>query len=270
MDDLAKPVAAPDAAVSDVAPDVPSDPWATLRAATSARVGLGRSGDAMPLSAVLEFQSAHAKARDAVHTPLDLDALEAELKPLETIRAASEAPDRPTYLRRPDLGRRLAEGASLAGDGEGYDLAFVVADGLSATAVQLHAANLVHACMKRIEGLRVAPVVVASQARVALGDDVGERLKAKLVAVLIGERPGLSVAESLGVYLTFAPKRGRRDHERNCISNVHGKGGLTYAQAADKLVWLATSALRLGLTGVKLKDDVDALAPKAEPSLPAG
>ena len=255
MDDLAK---SSDPKPSDLKP---SDPWGALRAATSARVGLGRSGDAMPLPAVLEFQHAHAKARDAVHTPLDLDLLEEALKPLKTVRVASEAPDRPTYLRRPDLGRRLADGSALDGIETGCDLAFVVADGLSATAVQLHAANLVHACMERIGGLTVAPVVVASQARVALGDDVGERLGAKLVAVLIGERPGLSVAESLGVYLTFAPRRGRRDHERNCISNVHGKGGLSYALAADKLVWLANAALRLGLTGVKLKDDVDALAP---------
>ncbi|MFC3695277.1 ethanolamine ammonia-lyase subunit EutC [Chenggangzhangella methanolivorans] len=250
----------------------PQDPWKALRAATAARVGLGRSGDAMPLSAVLEFQQAHAMARDAVHAPLDIDALEAALKPLECLRVTSEAAGRAEYLRRPDLGRKLdRESASALDAAEtGADVAFVIADGLSATAVQMHAANLVHACMERISGLKVAPVVLASQARVALGDDVGERLGAKLVAVLIGERPGLSVAESLGVYLTFGPKRGRRDHERNCISNVHGKGGLTYAQAADKLAWLATSALRLGLTGVKLKDDVDALAAPPKEALPGG
>lgn len=242
------------------------DPWARLRAATSARIGLGRSGDAMPMNAVLEFQHAHAKARDAVHLPLDLDAIEQELAPLKTIRVASEAADRSIYLRRPDLGRRLDGGSTEALDaaGSGFDLVFVVADGLSATAVQTHAAALVHAAMERLDGFTVAPVVIASQARVALGDDVGERLKARLVAVLVGERPGLSVAESLGVYLTFEPRRGRRDHERNCISNVHGKGGLSYPLAADKLVWLATAALRLGLTGVKLKDDVDALAGPAE------
>ena len=241
------------------------DPWRRLRAATPARVGLGRSGDAMPLSEVLAFQHAHAKARDAVHTPLDLEAVEAELAPLKTIRVASSAPDRPTYLRRPDLGRRLSgeANAALEAAAGDYDIAFVVADGLSATAVQMHAANLAHAAMKRLEGLKVAPIVLASQARVALGDDVGERLGARLVAVLIGERPGLSVAESLGVYLTFGPKRGRRDHERNCISNVHGKGGLSYELAAEKLAWLARSAMRLGLTGVKLKDDVDISALKA-------
>lgn len=242
-----------------------ADPWARLRAATSARIGLGRSGDAMPIGAVLEFQHAHALARDAVHAPLDVEALESQLAPLQTIRVASEAPDRATYLRRPDLGRRLSDddAARLGEAGEGFDIVFVVADGLSATAVQMHAAALTHACMDRLGNLRVAPVVIATQARVALGDDVGERLKAKLVAVLVGERPGLSVAESLGVYLTFGPKRGRRDHERNCISNVHGKGGLSYDLAADKLAWLARSALTLGLTGVKLKDDVDALAAPA-------
>lgn len=238
------------------------DPWAAMRAATSARIGLGRSGDAMPLNAVLEFQHAHAKARDAVHTPLDVDALEEQLKPLDVIRVQSSAPERATYLRRPDLGRRLSDEASPALDAveKGYDVAFVVADGLSAFAVQTHAAPLVHACMTRMKEFRVAPIVIATQARVALGDDVGERLGAKLVAVLIGERPGLSVAESLGVYLTFDPKRGRRDSERNCISNIHRLGGLSYELAADKLAWLVNAAVKLQLTGVGLKDDMAAIA----------
>ncbi|WP_020185644.1 ethanolamine ammonia-lyase subunit EutC [Methylopila sp. 73B] len=248
----------------------PADPWSALRASTNARIGLGRSGDAMPLKAVLEFQAAHATARDAVHTPLDLDAVEAALQPLSTLRVKSSAPDRPTYLRRPDLGRRLDDEPSpdLEAAGKGADVVFVVADGLSATAVQMHAAPLVHACAERLKGFKIAPVVLASQARVALGDDVGERLGAALVAVLIGERPGLSVAESLGVYLTYEPRRGRRDSERNCISNIHGKGGLSYALAADKLVWLVREATRLKLTGVKLKDDVDALAPAPGGALP--
>ncbi|KQT85788.1 ethanolamine ammonia-lyase subunit EutC [Aurantimonas sp. Leaf443] len=240
----------------------PGDPWRALRAATSARVGLGRRGDAAPIGAVLDFQLAHAKARDAVHLPLDLDALQADLSPVEALRLESEAPDRTTYLRRPDLGRRLAEGsrAALAQAGQGFDIAFVIADGLSATAVQRHAAPLLKAALARLQGFSVAPLVIGSQARVAFGDDVGEALGARLAVVLIGERPGLSVAESLGVYLTFDPRRGRRDHERNCISNVHGLGGLSYAQAADKLAWLARQALARGLTGVGLKDD----APQAE------
>lgn len=245
------------------APIPANDPWAAMRTATSARIGLGRSGDALPLKAVLDFQHAHAKARDAVHTPLDLDTLEEQLKPHETIRVQSLAPDRPTYLRRPDLGRRLDEASAAALDGieKGFDIAFMIGDGLSATAVQTHAAGLVHATVAKMEGLRVAPIVIATQARVALGDDVGERLGARLVAVLIGERPGLSVAESLGVYLTYEPRVGRRDSERNCISNVHSLGGLSYPLAAEKLAWLARAALELRLTGVKLKDDVAAVAP---------
>ena len=216
----------------------------------------------MPLNAVLEFQHAHAKARDAVHTPLDVDALEAALKPHKTVRVESSAPDRATYLRRPDLGRRLSEQASPELDAveRGYDVAFVVSDGLSAFAVQTHAAPLVHACMERMAEFRVAPIVIARQARVALGDDVGERLQAKIVAVLIGERPGLSVAESLGVYLTYEPRRGRRDSERNCISNIHRLGGLSYELAADKLAWLVNAAVKLQLTGVGLKDDMPAIA----------
>jgi ethanolamine ammonia-lyase small subunit len=238
------------------------DAWATMRKATSARVGLGRSGDAMPLSAVLEFQHAHAKARDAVHSPLDEGAIEDALKPLTVVHVESSAPDRATYLRRPDLGRRLSEQASPDLDAveKGCDVAFVIADGLSAFAVQTHAAPLVHACMKRMAHLNVAPVVVARQARVALGDDVGERLQAKIVAVFIGERPGLSVAESLGVYLTYAPKRGRRDSERNCVSNIHRLGGLSYDLAADKLAWLVNAATKLQLTGVALKDEMAAIA----------
>lgn len=234
------------------------DPWSRLRAATTARIGLGRSGNAIPVKSVLEFQHAHASARDAVHKPLDVGALKSELAPLQVLRVASEAPDRRTYLTRPDLGRQLSDetASELDKAGRPYDIAFVIGDGLSATAVQMHAAPLVHACLERLSGFKVAPVVVATQARVALGDDVGERLDARLVAMLIGERPGLSVAESLGVYLTFGPRRGRRDHERNCISNIHGKGGLTYEQAAAKLVWLANAALSLGLTGVNLKDDM--------------
>jgi ethanolamine ammonia-lyase small subunit len=234
------------------------DPWSRLRAATTARVGLGRSGNAIPLKAVLEFQHAHASARDAVHKPLDAGALASELAPLQVLRVKSAAPDRRTYLTRPDLGRKLSQETTGALDpaGEQFDIAFVIGDGLSATAVQIHGAPLVNACLERLSGFKIAPVVVATQARVALGDDVGERLNARLVAMLIGERPGLSVAESLGVYLTFGPRRGRRDHERNCISNIHGKGGLSYEQAASKLAWLANAALRLGLTGVNLKDDM--------------
>lgn len=241
------------------------DPWSALRAATSARVGLGRSGDAAPLRAVLDFQQAHAAARDAVHAPLDVDALEAALRPYPVVRVRSAAPDRAAYLRRPDLGRVLNSDPHPAlHPGETRpDLVLVVADGLSATAVQAHAPAVVHACMARLRDWNVAPVVVATQARVALGDDVGERMGARLCAVLIGERPGLSVADSLGIYLTFEPRRGRRDSERNCISNIHARGGLAYDLAADKLAWLLREALRRGITGVGLKDEADRLLPPA-------
>ncbi|MGO4124115.1 ethanolamine ammonia-lyase subunit EutC [Inquilinus sp. YAF38] len=232
------------------------DPWARLRAATRARIGLGRSGDALPTAALLDFQLAHARARDAVQAALDLDRLQADLAPHPVLRLHSAAPDRATYLRRPDLGRRLdpAQRDRLEAKAEGWDIAFVVADGLSAAAVQATAAPLIRACAARLAGWSIAPVAAVLQGRVALGDEVGAGLGARLVAVLIGERPGLSVAASTGIYLTWAPRPGRLDSERNCISNIHADG-LGVAAAADKLCWLAREAARRGLTGVTLKDD---------------
>ena len=235
--------------------------------ATRARVGLGRTGDTLALRHVLEFQRAHAQARDAVHTPLDVDALVQSLGPEPVIRVCSTAPDRATYLRRPDLGRQL-DLACLGQLPPGpFDAVFVIGDGLSATAVQRHAVPLLLACRARLSGWRIAPVVVATQARVALGDDIGAALGARLCAMLIGERPGLSVAESLGAYLTYEPHRGRRDSERNCISNIHGQGGLGYAAAADKLTWLMAEAARRKLTGVLLKDDAALVSDEAAPAL---
>ena len=233
------------------------DPWAKLRAATRARIGLGLAGDALALREVLDLQLAHALARDAVHAALDGAALEAALAPHPALHVRSAAPDRGTYLRRPDLGRRLHPDCHGLLALRGYDAAFVLADGLSATAVQRHAAAVFRACLARLGGWSVAPAVVAAQGRVALGDEIGERLGARLVAVLIGERPGLSVPDSLGVYLTYAPRVGRRDSERNCISNIHGAGGLDSEAAAAKLVWLMREALSRGLTGTGLKDDAD-------------
>ena len=239
------------------------DRWAVLRRATPARIGLGRSGDALPLRPMLDFQLAHAQARDAVHAALDVEALAASLPPHPLLRVHSAAPDRATYLRRPDLGRRLDE-ASVAtleeaarDHGQDYDLVFVVADGLSAKAVASQAAPVLRACLALLDGYRIAPIVLAEQGRVALGDPVGERLGAKLSVVLIGERPGLSVADSLGLYLTHGPRLGRRDSERNCISNVHGRGGLSPDLAATKVAWFVREALRRGLTGVALKDGIE-------------
>ncbi|MBY6261922.1 ethanolamine ammonia-lyase subunit EutC [Azospirillum sp. 412522] len=239
--------------------ETPKDPWARFRSATRARIALGRSGDSLPTKALLEFQLAHARARDAVHSAVDFDRLAGDLSPLETIRVHSAASDRPTYLRRPDLGRRLDPAAAAGLPAGEWDLLFVIADGLSAAAVQVNAAPLVHACVARLEHLRVGPVVLAGQARVALGDEVASAMGARLVALLVGERPGLSAADSLGVYLTWDPKPGRADSERNCISNIHA-GGLSIQTAADKLCWLATEAARLKLTGVALKEDAPSLA----------
>ena len=241
------------------APDI----WARLRGTTRARIGLGRVGNALPLAEVLAFQLAHARARDAVHTPLDVEAVRQDLLPREAVMVRSAAPDRDSYLRRPDLGRALDPGcrgvleAARRPAGE-WDAVFVLADGLSPIAVQQHAAPLVQACMARLPGWTVAPVVIATQARVALGDEIAECLGARLCVVVIGERPGLSVANSVGAYLTYAPRMGRRDSERNCVSNIH-EGGLSYRAAAEVLAWLMTEASRRKLTGVELKDDRAAL-----------
>ncbi|QBR02717.1 ethanolamine ammonia-lyase subunit EutC [Paraburkholderia pallida] len=259
---------------------VEKNPWAGLKAFTNARIALGRAGNGLPTAPLLAFNLSHAQARDAVHQPLDAEALRRELEGagFATLGAASAAPDRDHYLRRPDLGRRLSDEsrAALADAGraghegkEGPDIVFVVGDGLSAFAAAKQALPLLQAVRERLDadaaagrGWRVGPVVVARQARVALGDEIGELLGAKLVAMLIGERPGLSSPDSLGVYLTWAPKVGCHDAMRNCISNVRPEG-LPYEGAAHKLHYLLTHARRLGLTGVGLKDDSDALLPGA-------
>ncbi|WP_142459410.1 ethanolamine ammonia-lyase subunit EutC [Geodermatophilus aquaeductus] len=235
------------------------DPWAVLRSATRARVALGRAGDALPTARELEFRAAHAAARDAVHSPLDVDRLRADLDG-EVLVVASAAPDRATYLQRPDLGRQLAEGTTLPDTGA--DLAVVLADGLSPRAVHAHGPGLAAALIERLPGWSVAPLVVATQARVALGDAIGAALGVRAVVVLIGERPGLSSADSLGVYLTWDPRPGRVDSERNCVSNVRPPHGLSYAQAADTVATLLGAARELGASGVALKDE--------GPALPAG
>ncbi|MBS1180296.1 MAG: eutC [Proteobacteria bacterium] len=232
------------------------DPFARFRAVTRARIGLGRAGDSLPIRAVLDFQLAHARARDAVHGHVDFAAMAArigEKQPVICLKSC--AADRSIYLARPDLGRRV-DPMALAGIETGdFDVAFVIADGLSAAAVEAHAEIVLSACLRRLGDVKVAPIVLGEQARVAFGDEVGEALGARLVVVLIGERPGLSVPDSLGAYLTFDPKVGRRDSERNCLSNIHADG-LPHELAADKIVWLIRQALRLGLTGVDLKEEM--------------
>ncbi|GLH80504.1 ethanolamine ammonia-lyase light chain [Bradyrhizobium sp. SSBR45G] len=229
------------------------DAFDMLRRMTRARVALGRSGDGLPTQAKLEFQMAHALARDAVWGKVNFDGIAEALAPREVIKVASAAPDRASYLRRPDLGRRLAACEASTLPSGPFDLVFIIADGLSADAVENHAADVVIATEARLAGLTIGPVVLASQARVALGDDVGTAMRACLVAVLVGERPGLSAADSLGVYLTLHPAPGLRDSARNCISNIHGHG-LSADRAADKLAWLVREALRIGVTGIGLKE----------------
>ena len=243
---------------------VTADPWRHLAALTPARLALGRSGASLPTREVLALGLAHARARDAVHAAMAGEALAAGLAALglETCSVESAAPDRATYLRRPDFGRRLSarSRALLEERGTfGADVAIVVADGLSAAAVDLNALALVSALLPRLAGRRLAPVVLAHQARVALGDEIASAFQARLVLVLIGERPGLSAADSLGAYLTFGPAPGLTDASRNCVSNIR-PGGLGPEAAAAKIAWLVDRAFALSLSGVALKDESDAAA----------
>lgn len=240
--------------------------WRThLRALTPARVALGRTGVSQQTRDLLAFQQAHAMARDAVHARLDAAGLAAAIAAITTgkvLRLRSQAADRAAYLQRPDLGRVLdaASEAALAEirSSGGFDLALVVADGLSALAVERHATALLRALLPRIEGWRVAPVCVVEQGRVAIGDAIGDALGAALCVVLIGERPGLSSPDSLGAYITWEPRPGRTDAERNCISNIRAEG-LSYDEAAAQLGFYLTEARRRRLTGVALKDETGAL-----------
>ena len=250
-------------------------PWGGLRRFTNARIALGRAGHSLPTQAHLEFQWAHAQARDAVHIPLDAPALCAQVSALglEVLQLHSAAQDRATYLRRPDWGRNLdAPSQGVLQDwrvarpsAAAPDVCFVLADGLSALAVAGHAVPLLRALLLKwnqhpqMQAV-MAPVCVVEQGRVAVGDDVAERLGARLVVVLIGERPGLSSPDSMGIYITWAPRVGRTDAERNCISNVRPEG-LSIDLAADKLLQLMRQAQALQLTGVGLKDDAPVSLP---------
>jgi ethanolamine ammonia-lyase small subunit len=241
-------------------PAPPSRSLQRLRNLTPARVGLGRAGASMPTEALLDFTLAHARARDAVHAAFDVSAIIAGLNDLglETIVVHSRAGDRKDYLGRPDLGRTLDQASTplLVRQASGCRLAIVVGDGLSPAAVNAHAVQVVRGLVPRLaaDGIEIGRAVVATGARVALGDEIGAILGARMIVMLIGERPGLSAPDSLGAYLTFAPTVGRTDAERNCVSNIHG-AGLGYVEAAFRIAWLIREGLARGVTGVALKDE---------------
>jgi ethanolamine ammonia-lyase small subunit len=234
--------------------------WAQLRAFTSARIALGRAGNSLPTHELLEFKLAHARARDAVHAKLDVQALALELKPVggECLIARSAAPDRPSYLRRPDLGRRLSADShrSLTERKGQFDAAFIIVDGLSAFAAQRHAARMLQSILNLLDPARwsLAPVVLIEQGRVAIGDEVGDCLGSSLSVVFIGERPGLSSPDSLGIYLTWNPHPDLTDANRNCISNIRTEG-LSYEAAAHTLLFLMNESRHRKVSGIGLKED---------------
>lgn len=247
---------------------------ATLRLATPARIFLPKTGSALRTRANLEFQLAHAEARDAVGEAVDWDVIVDGLgsRGLRAIRLESAARDRRVFLLRPDLGRGLDEQSRLRlSDSQGdFDIVFVIADGLSAPAVMNHALAMLDAALPifRRDAWKIGPIVLVEQGRVAIGDEIGEMLGAKLLVLMIGERPGLTSPDSLGIYLTFAPRVGRTDSERNCLSNIRVQG-MSYADAAEKLAYLCNEARRLKLTGVLLKDETSHIAsgaPQIEPA----
>lgn len=232
-------------------------PWERLRALTRARIALGRSGSSLPTSEVLAFDLAHARAKDAVHAALDVAQFGSDLERLtglEVVQVRSRAETPETYLTRPDLGRTLhPDDVPLLGSRAGaFDVSITVAGGLSAVAVTHHALPLLRELLPLLHGYRLAPLVVAERARVALADGIGAGLGASLSLILIGERPGLSTPESLGAYVTFGPRLGRLDAERNCVSNVHGSG-LSYRAAAHQIALLVREGLKQERTGVGLK-----------------
>ncbi|MFL1455390.1 ethanolamine ammonia-lyase subunit EutC [Marinobacter sp. GN3S48] len=256
--------------MSEQKPLVTGNVWRVLRQFTDARIGLGRAGVSLPTHELLKFQLAHAQARDAVHFPLDVKRLVDDLDPSGTalpdkspLLLKSQAEDRLTYLQRPDLGRRLSQ-ASLeclakhrAGDPGESDVAIVIVDGLSSSAIQNNAVPMVTQFLRDLNAdsgdWRLAPLTIVEQGRVAIGDQIGESLGASVVVVLIGERPGLSSPDSLGIYLTWGPESGLSDARRNCISNVR-PAGLSFEHASQRLLYLMREARRLRISGVGLKD----------------
>jgi len=238
-----------------------TDGWARLRSHTTARIALGRAGASLPTSEVLNFGLAHAQAKDAVHLAFRADAVGDIVQAMgfETLLVESAAPSRESYLRRPDLGRRLSDDSRVklqVHRSQGADIGIVIGDGLSATAIHQNVEPLLRALMPMLgaRNLSVSPVSIARNARVALADEVGVALGVRAVLMLIGERPGLSSPDSIGAYLTFEPRVGKNDADRNCVSNIRPRG-LSFGEASHKLVWLIEEAFRLQATGVQLKDN---------------
>lgn len=258
-----------------VSSPITDNPWQALRRLTSARVALGRAGSSLPTQAQLEFQLAHAAARDAVHQQLDLGALAEQIRALKLplLQLHSAASDRQTYLQRPDLGRQLdaasaqqLEHYTQQHPSQNYDLALVITDGLSALAVERHALPVVRLIQEQAssEGWSLAPLCLVQQGRVAIADDIGQRLRARMSVILLGERPGLSSPDSLGLYFTYAPQVGCTDAQRNCISNIRHEG-LSYSLAVHRLFSLMREARHRQCSGVTLKDETQLATLEASP-----
>lgn len=239
-----------------------SDSWLALNRFTQARIALGRAGHAVTTRELLDFQLAHARARDAVHFPWDVADFARQLRELgeEALLLTTPVTGRDEYLRRPDLGRIVTEESRellKVASADETDIALIVTNGLSSTAVDRHGIPLLQALVNgfRARQLRLAPIALVANGRVALLDDIGSAAAARLAVIIVGERPGLGAADSLGIYLTFAPQPGNTDAQRNCISNIRPPEGLSYEAAAEKLFYLTDEALRRGISGVALKDE---------------
>lgn len=247
-----------------------TDPWFALRRFTQARIGLGRAGHAVPTEALLDFQLAHARARDAVHLPWDIERFAREVSAMGQDYLVLRTPieTRGEYLRRPDRGRMLESGSRQRldeVDGGDADVVLIVTNGLSSTAVERHALPLLGAVvgLYRARHIGAGPICLVANGRVALSDEIGFALGARLAVIVVGERPGLSAADSLGIYLTYAPRPGNTDARRNCISNIRPPEGLGYDAAAAKLLYLTEEALRRRISGIDLKDEQDTVIPSS-------
>jgi ethanolamine ammonia-lyase small subunit len=253
-----------------------SDSWLALRRFTQARIALGRAGHAVLTPVLLEFQLAHAEARDAVHIAWDVTTFAGQVQGLgqETIILDTPVTGRSEYLRRPDLGRVLSAESQdnlRTVHTSGVDVALIVTNGLSSTAVERHGMPLLQAIVNcyREHRISIAPIALVPNGRVALADEIGSLLTARVAVIIVGERPGLSAADSLGIYLTFAPQPGNCDAQRNCISNIRPPEGLGYAEAAAKLLYLTVEAMERGISGVALKDEMAELHSSNVSSIPS-